>query len=62
MMRGPVAVDDAAGDLLTWATRIAERYVPAEEAEQWARRTADEGELLCRLHMERISSAREVAR
>jgi PPOX class probable F420-dependent enzyme len=35
-------------ELLPWATRIAARYVPAEQAQQFGQRNAVEGEVLVR--------------
>jgi PPOX class probable F420-dependent enzyme len=61
VVRGPVSIDAHAADLLYWATRIAERYVPAGRAEDYGRRNAVEGELLCRLHVQRISGVRDIA-
>jgi PPOX class probable F420-dependent enzyme len=53
-VRGPVSVQQHAPDLLHWATRIAERYVPAGRAEEYGRRNAVPEEMLCRL---RVASA-----
>ncbi len=61
VVRGPVAIDEHAPDLLHWTTRIAERYVPAGRAEAFGTRNAVEGELLCRLYMDRITGARDLA-
>lgn len=63
VVRGPVSVDanpDAA-DMLAWAIRLAERYVPKDLAEEYGHRNAGPGELLCRLHMERVIGARDTA-
>ena len=60
-VRGPVTVDEDAEDLLPWATRIARRYVPAGRAEEYGRRNAVPGELLCRLWIDRISGGRDIA-
>jgi PPOX class probable F420-dependent enzyme len=51
VVRGPVHVEEHAADLLPWATRIAARYVPAGRAEEYGRRNAVEGEMLCRLRV-----------
>jgi PPOX class probable F420-dependent enzyme len=61
VIRGPVSIDENAADRLAWATRIAERYVPAGRAREYGERNAVEGELLCRLGIERISGARDIA-
>lgn len=60
-VRGPVGIDEHAADLLFWATRLAERYVPAGRAEQFGARNAVEGELLCRLRVEKVSGVRDLA-
>lgn len=61
VVRGPVAVEEHAADLLMWATRVAERYVPPGQAEQYGQRNAVESEMLCRLRIERISGYRGIA-
>jgi PPOX class probable F420-dependent enzyme len=61
VLRGPVAIDAHAPDLLAWTTRLAARYVPAEQAEAYGRRNAVEGEMLCRLHVTQITGARDIA-
>jgi hypothetical protein len=61
MVSGPVRIDEDAPDLLDWATRIAARYVPAERATWYGERNAVPGELLCRLHIERLVAERDVA-
>ncbi|MEV0196882.1 PPOX class F420-dependent oxidoreductase [Nonomuraea sp. NPDC050691] len=53
-VRGPVRVEQAPDDLLAWTTRLAERYVPSGQAEEYGRRNLGPTELLCRLGMERI--------
>ena len=61
VVRGPVSLDPHAPDLLEWATRIAERYVPARLAPAYGKRNAVAGELLCRLRIDRISGAQDIA-
>jgi PPOX class probable F420-dependent enzyme len=60
-VRGPVAVVERAPDLLEWATRIAERYVPAGQASGYGQRNAVPEELLCRLRIERIVGESSIA-
>jgi PPOX class probable F420-dependent enzyme len=60
-VRGPVGIEEEAGDLLAWTTRIAERYVPAGQAEAFGRRNAVPGELLCRLRADKVVGGRDVA-
>jgi PPOX class probable F420-dependent enzyme len=61
VVRGPVVIAEHAPDLVHWATRIAERYVPEGRAEEYGRRNGVDGELLCRLRMERVTGATEIA-
>jgi PPOX class probable F420-dependent enzyme len=61
VVRGPVTVEEHGADLLLWATRLAERYVPAGQAEEYGRRNAVESELLCRLHIDRIAGQADIA-
>jgi PPOX class probable F420-dependent enzyme len=58
---GPVTVEEHPADLRDWATRIAERYVPAGRAGDYGRRNAVDGEMLCRLRIERIVGVRDIA-
>ena len=44
-------------ELLPWCTRIARRYVGAERAAAYGRRSAVEGELLVRVPLARVTSA-----
>lgn len=60
-VRGPVAISTDADELLTWATRIAARYVPAGRAEDYGRRNGAEGELLCRMKLESVTGRSDVA-
>jgi len=61
LVRGPVTVVERAPDLLEWATRIAERYVPAGRAAEYGARNAVPEELLCRLRIERIVGESSIA-
>jgi PPOX class probable F420-dependent enzyme len=61
VVRGSVSLDGRAPDLLAWTTRLAERYVPARRAREYGERNAVEGEMVCRLRMERISGAFDLA-
>lgn len=54
------ATEDAE-DLLSWATRIAARYMGEEQAEAFGRRNAVEGELLVRLTPTKIITENDVA-
>lgn len=61
LVRGRVSMDESSAELLDWATRIAERYVPEGQAPQYGKRNAVPDESLCRLHIERISGVRDIA-
>ena len=61
VVRGPVAIDEHAADLLAWTTRLAERYVPAGRAAEYGQRNAGEGELLCRLRTEQVGGYADIA-
>ncbi|MFE6906115.1 PPOX class F420-dependent oxidoreductase [Streptomyces erythrochromogenes] len=45
---------DAADEMLTWATRIAARYMGEAEAEAFGRRNAVPGELLVRVPIDKV--------
>ena len=60
-VRGPVTLEDAAPDLLDWATRISARYVGEEAGGAHGRRNAVPGELLARLRIEYLSGRAGVA-
>jgi PPOX class probable F420-dependent enzyme len=61
LVRGSVVMQEAAPDLLEWATAIARRYVPADRIDEYARRNAVPGEWLCRLHMDRVVAQADIA-
>jgi PPOX class probable F420-dependent enzyme len=58
---GPVEISDDLDEMLPWATRIAARYMGAEQADAFGRRNAVEGELLLRLKPERVVATKGVA-
>jgi PPOX class probable F420-dependent enzyme len=60
-VRGAVALSARPDEMLEWATKIAERYVPAGRAQEYGRRNAAEGELLCRLRLERVIGISDIA-
>jgi len=51
----------APADLLAWCTRLAKRYVGADQAEAYGRRNAVEGELLVRIPFTKVIAHRGVA-
>jgi PPOX class probable F420-dependent enzyme len=61
LVRGPVRVERQAADLLEWTTRIAQRYVPGRLVPDYGKRNAVDGELLCRLRIERVNGAADLA-
>jgi PPOX class probable F420-dependent enzyme len=61
VVRGSVTVERQAVDLAGWTTKIAERYVPARLAPEYGKRNAVEGELLCRLRVDRVSGVSDIA-
>ncbi|MBS2966162.1 PPOX class F420-dependent oxidoreductase [Actinocrinis puniceicyclus] len=60
-VRGAVTLLVDPDDLVAWAAKIAERYVPAGRAEEYGRRNAVPGELLCRLRIERVTGVSDIA-
>jgi PPOX class probable F420-dependent enzyme len=61
VVRGAVDVDEHAADLLAWSTRLAERYVPADQAAEYGKRNAVDSEMLCRLRIDRWTGYRDIA-
>jgi PPOX class probable F420-dependent enzyme len=60
-VRGHVTLSEDLAELLRFATAIAGRYMGADRAEEFGRRNAVPGELLVRLHPERVIATAEVA-
>jgi PPOX class probable F420-dependent enzyme len=58
---GTVELDDDIAAVLPWSTQIAERYMGAALADVYGRRNASAGELLVRLHAERVVATDGVA-
>jgi PPOX class probable F420-dependent enzyme len=61
IVEGTVTVSDDLDDLLTWATRIAARYMGADKADAYGKRNAVPGELLVRLSPTRIIAQKDIA-
>ena len=61
VVRGPVSLDPSPPDRLDWTTRLAARYVPAGMAAEYGERNDADGELLVRLHMDRVVGRAELA-
>ena len=51
---GHATWSDDLDEMLVWATRIGARYMGADRAEEFGRRNAVHGELLVRLHPEKM--------
>ena len=60
-LRGPVRLSEDLEELLRFATAIGGRYMGADRAEEFGRRNAVPGELLVRLHPERVIGAADIA-
>jgi PPOX class probable F420-dependent enzyme len=61
VVRGLVSLVEHAPDMLEWATRVAERYVPAGQAADFGKRNAVNGEMLCRLRIARLAGETDIA-
>lgn len=59
-VRGAVDLDDDSPDRLSWATRIAARYVP-DRSEEFGARNDAPGETLVRLHADHVTGVAELA-
>ncbi|MER5411715.1 PPOX class F420-dependent oxidoreductase [Streptomyces virginiae] len=53
--------DDAADELLTWATRIGARYMGEEQGEAFGRRNAVPTELLVRVPIDKVIALADIA-
>jgi PPOX class probable F420-dependent enzyme len=58
---GPVSLSEDLEEMLPWAIRIAARYMGEEQAVEFGRRNAVEGELLVRLHAEQVLALSDLA-
>lgn len=58
---GTVTISEDPAELLHWATIIARRYMGADRAEEYGRRNGVLGELLIRVHPERIVAQSGIA-
>ncbi len=58
---GTASLDEAAVDLLSWTTRIAEKYMGQELGESYGRRNAVPGEFLVRVTPTHIIAQRGIA-
>lgn len=60
-IEGIATISEDAGELLTWATRIAGRYMGAAQADAFGRRNAVPGELLVRVAPTRIVAQKNIS-
>ena len=60
-IEGTAAIDEEAGDLLLWATRIAERYMGSALAEAYGKRNAVKGEFLVRVTPSKVIAQKAIA-
>jgi hypothetical protein len=60
-IRGHVTLSEDLEELLEFATQIGGRYMGAERAEEFGRRNAVPGELLVRVHPERVIAETDVS-
>ncbi|MEV6305547.1 PPOX class F420-dependent oxidoreductase [Actinoplanes sp. NPDC051861] len=61
IVRGRATLSSDLGGMREWSTRIAERYMGAERADEYGARNAVAGELLVRLRIERVSGYTGIA-
>jgi PPOX class probable F420-dependent enzyme len=54
MVEGQVSISEDLEEMLPLSVAIAQRYVPADQAEEFGRRNAVDGELLIRLHPDKV--------
>ncbi len=60
-LSGTVMTSTDPDELLHWATRIAARYMGAQQAEAYGRRNAVPPEMVVRLHVQHVSAKVDVA-
>jgi PPOX class probable F420-dependent enzyme len=61
ILEGTVEISENPRDRLLWATKIARRYMGAELAQVYGERNAVDGELIVRLHPNKIIAKKDVA-
>jgi PPOX class probable F420-dependent enzyme len=61
LVEGRAEVSEDLDELLRWATVIASRYMGEDLAQEYGERNAVEGELLIRVHPERVVAMRNMA-
>lgn len=58
---GTATISEDPDELLKWATRIGSRYMGADRAEEFGGRNAVPGELLVRVHVDKVVALAELA-
>jgi hypothetical protein len=61
LVEGSVTISRDLDEIVRFATRIGARYMGADRAEEFGARNGVEGELLIRLHMERLVALDEIS-
>jgi hypothetical protein len=61
VVEGAVTVSEEPGELVRWATAIGGRYMGEERAEEFGRRNGVPGELLVRVHVDKVIAQRDLA-
>lgn len=61
VVEGRVTTSEDPGELLFFATRIADRYMGRDRAQEYGRRNAVDGEWLCRLRMDRVVAKTDIS-
>jgi PPOX class probable F420-dependent enzyme len=61
LVEGSVTISRDLDEIVHFATRIGARYMGADRAEEFGARNGVEGELLIRLHMERLVALDEIS-
>jgi len=61
LVEGSVTISRDLGEIAHYATRIGARYMGTDRAEEFGARNGVEGELLIRLHMERLVALDEIS-
>jgi PPOX class probable F420-dependent enzyme len=61
LLRGRAELSEDLADVRAWATRIAERYMGADRAEEFGARNGVPGELLVRLRVEKVTAIADLS-
>lgn len=61
IIEGTATLSEDPDELLTWATRIGGRYMGADAAEDFGKRNGVPGELVVRVHIDKVIAQADVA-